>query len=66
MLRRRFDHRVGREKILVHRAHVDVPAFALALVGLFALTFAGCEVAALDYVPDPGIHAAGWKCPDPD
>src|SRR5271156_4030210 len=29
MLRRRFDHRVGREEILVHRAHVDVPALAL-------------------------------------
>src|ERR1700735_1568929 len=29
MLRRGLHHRIGREEILVHRAHVDVPAFAL-------------------------------------
>jgi hypothetical protein len=28
-LRRCLDHGLGGEKILVHRAHVDVPAFAL-------------------------------------
>jgi hypothetical protein len=39
-------------------------AVALALVAL--IFCAGCEAVSVYYYPDPSLHVAGWKCPDPD
>ena len=39
------------------------PRHVAALVFMVLVFFAGCFVA---YEPDPSIHVAGWKCPDPD
>lgn len=39
------------------------PRHAAALAFIVLVFLGGC---ALVYYPDPSIHIAGWKCPEPD
>src|SRR5215469_3253018 len=43
-------------------------AAVFVLIGfLVPAAIVGCLTpVTMDYFPDPGLHAAGWKCPDPD